>query len=103
MEQLTASIIEQVLPGQRVGRNDNFFALGGDSIRAMQVVARLVKTLGLEIPPTAVFQKPTVAQLAEELARLQEEQEIVTLVQELRKLPPEEAERLLREGAREDE
>jgi acyl-CoA synthetase (AMP-forming)/AMP-acid ligase II/acyl carrier protein len=103
MEQLTASVIEQVLPGQRVGRNDNFFALGGDSIRAMQVVARLAKTLGLEIPPTAVFQKPTVAQLAGELDRLQEEQEILTLVEELRKLPPEEAERLLREGVRDIE
>ena len=102
-ERLIATTIEQVLQGQRVGRNDNFFSLGGDSIRAMQVVARLVKTLGLEIPATVMFQKPTVAQLAEELIRLQEEQELLALVKELRKLPSEEAERLLREGIWEDE
>lgn len=102
IEQLIATTVEQILKGQRVGRNENFFSLGGDSIRAMQVVARLVKMLGLEIPPTIIFQKPTVAQLAEELARLQEEQEILALVEELRKLPPEEAERLLREGVRDN-
>ena len=62
-------------PADRVGRSDNFFALGGDSIRAMQVVARLMKALGVEIPPTALFHHPTPASLAIDLARLQQEQE----------------------------
>lgn len=103
IEQLIATTIEQVLQGQRVGRNENFFFLGGDSILAMQVVVRLVKTLGLEVPPAIIFKSPTVAQLAGELARLQEEREILSLVEELEKLPPEEAERLLRETVEDSE
>ena len=51
LEQLSAVVFESVLQLDRVGRNDNFFALGGDSIGAMQVVARLVKVLDIEIPP----------------------------------------------------
>jgi oxalate---CoA ligase len=99
LEQLAATTVEQVLQLQRVGRNDNFFALGGDSIRAMQVVTRLIKALGVEIPPTALFRRPTPALLATELARLQEEQEIESLAAELQKLPPEEAARLLKEAS----
>jgi hypothetical protein len=62
-------------------------------------VVRLEKVLNVEIPPTIVFQMPTVALLAAELAQLQEEErEVLALMEDLRKLPPGEAERLLREG-----
>ena len=103
LEELAAAVIGQVLRRKRVGRNDNFFALGGDSLRAMQVVVRLVNALGADIPPTIMFHRPTVALLAVELAELQEDQELLDLAAQLRKLPPEEAARLLREGAGESD
>jgi acyl carrier protein len=94
-EQLTASIFENVLHRSSVGRTDNFFALGGDSLRAMQVVARLIENFGIEIPPTILFHRPTPALLAHELNRLKDEQGIALLAAELRRLSPEEAARLL--------
>lgn len=68
LETLAASLFEQVLSCPRAGRHDNFFALGGDSLRATQVAARLRKSLGLEIPATTLFMRPTPALLAAELS-----------------------------------
>ncbi len=96
LETLAAATIEQLLQRSSIGRHDNFFALGGDSIRATQVLVRLGDTLGCEIPSVLLFDHPTVALLAAKLARLQEE-EIESLAAELAKLPPEEAARLLGE------
>ena len=55
LEQLSAALFEEVLQRPGVGRHDNFFALGGDSLRAMQVAARLINALGMEIPSTTLF------------------------------------------------
>ena len=95
LEKLAASTMQEVLQRPQVGRNDNFFALGGDSIRATQVLVRLAKILEIEIPLITLFKKPTVMLLAAELARLQGEQEIESLAAALAKLPPGEAARLL--------
>ena len=48
---------------ERVGIDDNFFALGGDSIMSIQLVSR-ARQAGLVITPRAVFQHQTVAALA---------------------------------------
>ena len=45
--------------------HDNFFQLGGDSLTAAQVVARLRHEFQIELPMEDVFEKPTVAELAE--------------------------------------
>ena len=102
MEQLSAATFEEVLQRDHVGRNDNFFALGGDSIRAMQVVARLIKALGVDIPPTTLFRRPTPALLAVELTRLRAEQEIASLAAELQLLRREEVDHLLKEESGND-
>jgi acyl-CoA synthetase (AMP-forming)/AMP-acid ligase II/acyl carrier protein len=68
IEQELAQIFAEVLRAGRVGRDDNFFALGGDSLRATQVTARVLSAFGVELPNTAVFQWPTVAELAGEIA-----------------------------------
>jgi amino acid adenylation domain-containing protein len=59
---LTA-IWRDVLRAPRVGLDDNFFDLGGDSIKAIQVVARAVAA-GMILTPQDVFRHQTVAELA---------------------------------------
>ena len=62
-EAALAAIWAQVLGVERVGLDDNFFALGGDSILSLQIVARALQA-GLRISPRDVFQHQTVAALA---------------------------------------
>ncbi|HEY4460848.1 MAG TPA: amino acid adenylation domain-containing protein, partial [Pseudonocardiaceae bacterium] len=63
-EQTVARIWGAVLGVERVGREDNYFALGGDSIRAIRVVALVQDELGLAVSPRALFDRPTVAAFA---------------------------------------
>ncbi|MGZ6029742.1 MAG: non-ribosomal peptide synthetase, partial [Myxococcaceae bacterium] len=63
LEQRLAGIWAQVLGIQQVGVDDNFFALGGDSIISLQVVAR-ARQAGLAFSTRDLFQHQTVAQLA---------------------------------------
>ena len=58
------SIWEEVLDRRGFGVEDDFFALGGHSLAAAQVVARVNDILGLDLPPDTVFESPTVAELA---------------------------------------
>jgi amino acid adenylation domain-containing protein/non-ribosomal peptide synthase protein (TIGR01720 family) len=62
-EEALAAIWSEVLGGGRVGRNDNFFTLGGDSILSIQVVAR-ARQRGLRLTPRQMFDHPTVSALA---------------------------------------
>ena len=94
MERLVAATICEVLGREVVGRNDNFFSLGGDSLRATQVLTRLQHALGFPIPVPTIFRCPTPALLANKLD-LMRESEIDALAVELEKLPPEERARLL--------
>src|SRR5436190_3871621 len=94
MERLVAATICQVLGREVVGRNDNFFSLGGDSLRATQVLTRLGQSLGFQIPVPAIFRCPTPALLANKLD-LMREPEVDALAAELEKLPPEERASLL--------
>ncbi|OQX23230.1 MAG: hypothetical protein BWK80_27065 [Desulfobacteraceae bacterium IS3] len=65
METILAEIWESVL-GKRVGIHDNYFSLGGDSIKAIQIVSRLrQKNLNLEV--IDIFRYPTIAQLTEKV------------------------------------
>ena len=60
---MLCALFAEVLGVERVGIDDNFFALGGDSIMSIQLVSR-ARRAGLLITPRAVFQHPTVAALA---------------------------------------
>ncbi|HEX2211858.1 MAG TPA: amino acid adenylation domain-containing protein, partial [Longimicrobium sp.] len=62
-EEALAAIWADVLRIERVGVNDSFFALGGDSILAIQVVSR-ARRAGMEITPRQLFEYPTIADLA---------------------------------------
>jgi thioesterase domain-containing protein/acyl carrier protein len=58
-------MLEEVLGFTPVGVNDDFFELGGDSLRALQVVALLDADLDVELNPHAVLEATTAAELAE--------------------------------------
>ncbi len=60
-----AEIWQEVLHLDRVGIHDNFFASGGHSLMAAQVVARIARRLHAELPLREMFQAPTIAELAE--------------------------------------
>jgi aryl carrier-like protein len=62
-EAMLARIWADVLQLESVGVDDDFFAIGGDSIRCIQIVARC-KRAGLELRPTDLFLHPTIASLA---------------------------------------
>ncbi|WP_330182290.1 amino acid adenylation domain-containing protein [Nocardia sp. NBC_01503] len=62
-ERILASIFAEVLGTDDIGADDNFFALGGDSIIAIQLVAR-AKTAGLALRARDVFEHKTIAGLA---------------------------------------
>lgn len=62
-EKTIASIWSDVLGLERVGVTHDFFAVGGDSIKSIQIVARC-KRAGLEIRPSDLFQQSTIAALA---------------------------------------
>src|SRR6184192_2425632 len=70
-EELLCALFAEVLGVERVGIDDNFFSLGGDSIVSIQLVSRARKA-GLVITPRAVFQHQTVAGLASVATRLEE-------------------------------
>jgi non-ribosomal peptide synthase protein (TIGR01720 family) len=63
IEEILASIYAQILGLERVGVDDSFFELGGDSILSMQVVAR-ARAAGVLCRPRDIFVEQTVARLA---------------------------------------
>jgi acyl-coenzyme A synthetase/AMP-(fatty) acid ligase/acyl carrier protein len=66
-ENALAEIWQQVLEIDRVGRHESFFDLGGHSILATRVVARVRDVFGIELPLRSVFAVPTLARLADEI------------------------------------
>ena len=64
-EAALAAIWGEVLRRPRVGRHDNFFLLGGHSLLATQIVSRVRKAFDFDLPIRALFERPTVAALAE--------------------------------------
>ncbi|KMS65923.1 hypothetical protein ACH49_30090, partial [Streptomyces leeuwenhoekii] len=66
-ERLVAAAWTDVLETEEVGADDDFFALGGDSLLAVRVTARLRAAFGVNVSPRLLFTHPTVAALAAEL------------------------------------
>ncbi|MDQ3280871.1 MAG: D-alanine--poly(phosphoribitol) ligase subunit DltA [Acidobacteriota bacterium] len=63
LQREVAEVWRAVLGVERVGLDDNFFDIGGHSLKATQVVSRLHKKLGIEVALREVFRQPTVRTL----------------------------------------
>src|SRR6476661_181488 len=89
METKLAAVWAEVLKLEKVGRHDNFFALGGHSLSSIQMLARVREVFHVEVPLQSLFQNPTVAGLA-----LQLDGAAKTTAPPLRALPREQSSRL---------
>ncbi|MFJ8011036.1 amino acid adenylation domain-containing protein [Streptomyces sp. NPDC096339] len=69
-EELAAAVWGEVLGTGRIGRHDDFFALGGHSLRATRAVSRLGARLGTGVPLRLLFEHPTLERFASALDAL---------------------------------
>lgn len=63
-EEALADVFGELLGRDRVGRDDDFFALGGDSLRVTRLKALIEKRLGVETPAGLLFEERTPARIA---------------------------------------
>ena len=72
-ERALAELFAEILRVAPVGSADNFFSLGGNSLTAVKLIARVRAQLGVRLPLWVVFQSATVSELAAQLdGRLKE-------------------------------
>ncbi|MET7333129.1 amino acid adenylation domain-containing protein [Nonomuraea sp. NPDC005650] len=89
-EELVADVWAEVLGADKIGAFDDFFALGGHSLLAIRVAARLRALAGVDLPIRTLFDRRTVAALAQAVEE--------ALVAELAGLSDEQVMRLTEEG-----
>jgi amino acid adenylation domain-containing protein len=101
VEQTIADVWQELLGFGRVGIHDDFFDLGGHSLLAMQIVNRLRQTFQVPLKLQALFDAPTVVDLARAIAEREPRpghaREIARLARSIGSLSDEEVERMLLE------
>ncbi len=70
LEQSIAAIWQEVLKIEKIGIHDNFFALGGHSLQAVQLVSRIQSLIKKEISVKTLFLKPTISELVQTIPSL---------------------------------
>jgi NADP-dependent 3-hydroxy acid dehydrogenase YdfG/aryl carrier-like protein len=68
LEELVAGAAAEVLAVPRIGREDSFFSLGCDSVRALQLAEALTERLGAPVTVGSLYESPTVRALAAGIA-----------------------------------
>jgi acyl carrier protein len=66
-EKALAAIWAEILRRPEVGRDEDFFALGGNSLLAVRMIALVKERLGADAPPQRLLKSRTIAELAEAL------------------------------------
>jgi amino acid adenylation domain-containing protein len=70
LEHAIGAIVMRLLGLASIGVEENFFLLGGHSLLAAQLIAALSDHVGVELPLRAVFEGPSIRELADEIERL---------------------------------
>jgi len=81
-QQALAQVWAELLRTERVGIEDNFFDLGGNSLLAMRLMSRIRETLSADVPLVHLFTSPTVAALAAVVDRAKAGQETLSQISE---------------------
>ncbi len=99
-EESLASLWEELFGIAPVGVDDSFLDLGGHSLLAIQMVTQIKSRLAADLPVTALFESPTVAELAKAVGRAkgeESEEDLEALFALVEGLSPEEAAQKLAE------
>jgi amino acid adenylation domain-containing protein len=83
MEEMLCRIWEDLLGLERIGVDQNFFEIGGHSLLATQAVARMRAAFEVDLSLRALYEKPSVAGIADAILRLQIQQTSPEIVEEL--------------------
>ena len=70
IEERIAEIAAALLSLEHIGRDDDFFMLGGHSLLGAQVTTRVAEEFGVDLPLRTLFDGPTIRQLSAEVERL---------------------------------
>jgi amino acid adenylation domain-containing protein len=101
VEEVLVGMVAELLQLQQVGVNDDFFELGGDSLRAVQLLTHIQGAFQVELSLRSLFGAPTVAGLARQLAQARGGEavveEIAATLQQVEQLSEEEVQRMLAE------
>jgi amino acid adenylation domain-containing protein len=92
VEEHMIGMLATLLHVERVGVNDNFFLLGGNSLLGAQVIARVRDAFGVELSLLSLFNHPTIADLSAEIEQL--------LLVKIERMSEDEALRLVDEALR---
>jgi amino acid adenylation domain-containing protein len=99
VERVLAGICVEILGLERIGVHDSFFELGGNSLKAIQIIARVRQTFQVEIPVRDLFEEPTVAALASAAISREikpgQTEKIARIVEKVTEMPIEEARGIL--------
>ncbi len=79
-EERLVAIWAEVLHVERVGVQDNFFALGGHSLLGVQLMQRIAEAFHVTLPMRTLFEAPTISELALAVEQRQDEKESAPLI-----------------------
>jgi amino acid adenylation domain-containing protein len=101
IETTLAYIWAEVLGFEQVGIHDSFLELGGNSLQGSRIIARVVRTFGVELRLDSLLQSPTVAEMSRLVTHGQDSQwdatELANMITELQSLSSEEIREFLSE------
>jgi len=102
IEEVMAEIWAEILEVEKVGIENDFFVLGGHSLKAIQLISKIRQTLEIEISVRQLFNNSTISQLVKVMSELVGDEELLNKIavtfQEISKLSPEEVQFLLSQG-----